>query len=32
MKKLFIMAAMIIASSSAFAQDLKSVLKSKDYA
>ena len=32
MKKLFIMAAMIVASSSAFAQDLKSVLKSKDYA
>ena len=32
MKKLFIMAAMIVASSSAFAQDFKSVLKSKDYA
>ena len=32
MKKLFIMAMMVVAASSAFAQDVKSVLKAKDYA
>lgn len=32
MKKLFIMAALVVATSSAFAQDIKTVLKAKDYA
>ncbi len=32
MKKLFIMAVMVAATASAFAQDVKSVLKAKDYA
>lgn len=32
MKKLFVLAAMVVASSAAFAQDVKSVLKAKDYA
>ena len=31
MKKLFILAAMVVASSSVFAQDIKSVLKAKSY-
>lgn len=32
MKKMFMLAAMVVATSTAFAQDVKSVLKSKDYA
>ena len=32
MRKLFMLAVMVVATSSAFAQDVKSVLKSKDYA
>lgn len=32
MKKLFIMAMLAVAATSAFAQDIKSILKSKDYA
>ena len=32
MRKLFMLAVMVAATSSAFAQDVKSVLKSKDYA
>ena len=32
MKKLFMLAAMVVATSTAFAQDVKRVLKSKDYA